>query len=74
MQHSVPSNSSLIHTQMDPQDLLAEFFNWMMKQLGCNTERKIELYTKIKDTLIEEEWELDTLQEKKDGKGMTDDI
>jgi hypothetical protein len=45
-----------------------------MKQLGCNTERKIKLYTKIKSTLVEEEWELDTLQERRDGKGMTDDI
>ena len=46
----------------------------MMKQLGCNTERKIELYTKIKSTLIEEEWELDTLQERRDRKGMTNNI
>jgi len=45
-----------------------------MKQPGCNTERKIELYTKIKSTLVEEEWELDTLRERRDGKGMTDDI
>ena len=45
-----------------------------MKQLGYNTKRKIELYTKIKSTLVEEEWELDTLWERRDGKGMTDDI
>jgi hypothetical protein len=73
-QHSALLNSSPFRTQMDPQELLAEFFNWIMKQLGCNTERKIELYTKIKSTLIEEEWELDTLQERRDRKGMTDDI
>jgi hypothetical protein len=59
---------------MDPQELLAEFFDWIIKQLGCNTEWKIELYTKIKNTLIEEEWELDTLWERRDGKGITDDI
>jgi hypothetical protein len=59
---------------MDPQDLLAEFFDWLMKQPGCNTERKIELFTKIKSTLVEEEWELDTLRERRDRKGMTDDI
>ena len=45
-----------------------------MKQLGCNTERKIELFTKIKSTLVEEEWELNTLWERRDGKGMTNDI
>ena len=28
---------------------------------------------KIKDTLVKEEWELDTLQERKDGKGMTEE-
>ena len=36
-------------------------------------ERKIELYMKIKDTLVKEEWELDTLRERKDGKGMTEE-
>jgi hypothetical protein len=45
-----------------------------MKQLGCNTKWKIKLYTKIKSTLVEEEWKLNTLQERRDGKGMTDDI
>ena len=46
----------------------------MMKQLGYNTKQKIELYLKIKRTLVEEEQELDTLQERKDGKGITKDI
>ena len=73
-QYSAPLNSSPFRTQMDPQELLAEFFDWIMKQPGCNTERKIELFTKIKSTLVEEEWELDTLRERRDGKGMTDDI
>jgi hypothetical protein len=45
-----------------------------MKQLGCNTQWKIELYTKIKSTLVEEEWELNTLWERRDRKGMTNDI
>ena len=44
-----------------------------MKQPGYNTEKKIELYTNIKNTLIEEEWEIDTLWERRDGKGMTED-
>ena len=74
LEHSTPLNSSPICSQRDPQDILAEFFDWMMKQGGCNTEKKIELYTKIKSTLIEEEWELNTLQERRDGKGMTDNI
>jgi hypothetical protein len=73
-ERSVPLHSSPFRTQMDAQDLLAEFFNWLMKQLGCHTERKIELFTKIKSTLVEEEWELDTLRERRAGKGMTDDI
>ena len=53
--------SSPIHTEKNPQDLLAEFFEWLIKQPGCNNEWKIELYMKIKDTLVKEEWELDTL-------------
>ena len=71
--HSAPLNSSPICTQKDPQDLLAEFFDWLMKQPGYNTEKKIELYTNIKNTLIEEEWEIDTLRERRDGKDMTED-
>jgi hypothetical protein len=74
LEHSAPPNSSPLRTRRDPQDILAEFFDWMMKQHGCNTEKKIELYTKIKSTLIEEEWELNTLQERRDGKGMTENI
>ena len=53
--------SSPIHTEKNSQDLLAEFFDWLVKQPGCNNEQKIELYTKMKDTLVEEQWELDTL-------------
>ena len=45
-----------------------------MKQPGYNSERKIEIYEKIKSVLVEEEWELDTLRERRDGKGMTEDI
>ena len=59
---------------MDPQELLAEFFDWIMKQPSCNTEQKIELFKEIKSTLIEEQWELDTLRERRDGKGITNDI
>jgi hypothetical protein len=59
---------------MDPQELLAEFFDWIIKQLSCNTERKIELFKEIKSTLIKEQWELDTLQERRDRKGITNDI
>ena len=65
--------SSPIHTEKDSQDLLAEFFDWLIKQPGYNNEQKIELYMKIKDTLVKEEWELDTLRERKDGKGMTEE-
>ena len=68
------SGSSPFRTQKDPQDLLAEFFDWLMKQPGCNSERKIEIYETIKKVLIQEEWELDTLRERRDGKGMTEDI
>ncbi len=74
VERSATLNSSLICTQKDPQDLLAKFFDWIMKQPGCNTKQKIGLYTKIKSTLVEEEWELDTLQERRDGKGMTNNI
>ena len=70
--HFVPT-SSPIHTEKDSQDLLAEFFDWLIKQPGYNNEQKIELYMKIKDTLVKEEWELDTLRERKDGKGMTEE-
>jgi len=68
------SGSSPFRTQKDPQDLLAEFFDWLVKQPGCNSERKIEMYGTMKRVLIEEEWELDTLRERRDGKGMTEDI
>ena len=44
-----------------------------MKQPGYNTEKKIELYTNIKNTLIKEEWEIDALWERRDRKGMTED-
>ena len=71
--HSAPLNLSPIRMQKDPQDLLTEFFDWLMKQPGYNTEKKIELYTNIKNTLIEEEWEIDALRERRDGKGMTED-
>jgi hypothetical protein len=74
IQHSAPLNSSPFRTQMDPQELLAEFFDWIIKQPSCNTERKIELFKEIKSTLIEEQWELDTLRERRDRKGITNDI
>ena len=35
--------SSPIYIEKDPQDLLAEFFDWLIKQPGCNNKQKIEL-------------------------------
>jgi len=40
---------------MDPQELLAGFFDWIIKQPSCNIKQKIELFKEIKSTLIEEQ-------------------
>jgi hypothetical protein len=73
-EHPAQLHSSPIRTEKDPQELLAEFFDWLTKQPGFTSERKIQLYARIKNTLAEEEWGLDNLREKRDGKGMTEEI
>ena len=75
---SAPSSSSLciptspIHSETDPQELLTQFFEYLMTLPGLRSEHKREALTKISNVLVEDEWEIDLLRESKDGKGMTD--
>src|SRR5438046_2709831 len=75
---SAPSSSSLciptsrIHSETDSQELLTQFFEYLMTLPGLRSEHKREALTKISNVLVEDEWEIDLLRESKDGKGMTD--
>jgi hypothetical protein len=51
MEAAAPTLSP-IRTWRNPQDLLAEFFDWLVQQPGY--EAKAQSYTQIKRKLIEE--------------------
>ncbi len=66
--------SSPIRTSSDPQIILEEFFEWLILQPGNDNERKQEILQRVKMQLVEDEWDVDTLREHRDGKGMTEAI
>jgi hypothetical protein len=45
-----------------------------MTQLRSNSERKRAILERVKEVLKEDEWELKTLRERKDSKGITEAI
>jgi hypothetical protein len=64
--------SSPIRTSTDPQIILEQFFDWLLLQPGNESEREREILQRVKKQLVEDEWEVDTLRERRDGKGMTE--
>src|SRR2546421_427240 len=64
---SAPSSSSLcistspIHSETDPQEPLTQFFEYLMTLPGLRSEHKREALTKIRNVLVEDEWEIDLL-------------
>lgn len=68
------SPSSPIQTSVDPQIILEEFFDWLLQQQGNDSQRKQDILQRVKLQLVEDEWEVDTLRERRDGKGMTEAI
>lgn len=70
-----PRNSSPVRSETDPVELLGIFFDWLMEQPGFNTHQQREILEPIKQKLMEDMWNIDTLKvSKKEGEGMTNAI
>ena len=53
----------VLHTSdTDHSEILFRFFVWLMAQPGYNSERQRQILEPIRDTLVEEDWDLHTLR------------
>jgi hypothetical protein len=68
-----PQNSSPVQSEPDPVELLSQFFEWLANQPEFSSERQRAILEPIKDKLVEEEWDIDSLKSQKPGEGMTSD-
>lgn len=66
-----PQNSSPVQSEPDPVELLSQFFEWLANQPDFSSERQRAILEPIKDKLVEEEWDIDSLKSQKPGEGMT---
>jgi hypothetical protein len=54
--------SSPIRSDTDHSEILSQFFVWLMAQPGYDSERQRQILESIRDTLVDEDWDLDTLK------------
>ena len=57
--------------ETDPVKLLSQFFNWLANKLEFSSKRQRASLEAVKDKLVEEEWNTNSLKSKKPGKGIT---
>ncbi|KAH0562442.1 hypothetical protein GP486_002867 [Trichoglossum hirsutum] len=60
--------SSPIHSNSDPSEVLAQFFDWLILK---SSDQQRELLEHIKSKLLDEDWNLDTLRDERKGGAMT---
>jgi hypothetical protein len=54
--------SSPIRSDTDHSEILSQFFVWLMSQPGYDSEQQRRILEPIRDTLVDEDWDLDTLK------------
>ena len=59
---------------MDLVKLLGQFFDWLADQQGFRSKQQRALLEPIKEKLMEDQWNIDTLKPRKPDDGMTLDI
>src|SRR5947207_5286516 len=63
-----PYNS---RSETDPVKLLGQFFDWLADQQGFRSKQQRALLEPIKEKLMEDQWNIDTLKPRKPDDGMT---
>ena len=71
MNIEAPQNSSPVRSETDPVELLGQFFDWLANEPEFSSERQRASLEAVKDKLVEEEWNIESLKSKKPGEGMT---
>ena len=54
--------SSPIRSDTDHSEILSQFFVWLMAQPGYDSERQRQILEPIRDALVDDDWDLDTLK------------
>ncbi|KAI9768072.1 MAG: hypothetical protein M1840_005106 [Geoglossum simile] len=66
--YTPPVPSSPICSSSDPNEVLAQFFNWLTVESNI---KQMELLENVKNKLLDEDWNLDTLRDERKGGAMT---
>ncbi|KAI9769798.1 MAG: hypothetical protein M1840_003792 [Geoglossum simile] len=66
--YSPPVPSSPVRSNSDPSEVLSQFFDWLIVK---SSVQQIELLEGIKNKLLDEDWNLDTLRDERKGGAMT---
>jgi len=70
-----PQISSPVRSETDPVELLGLFFDWLIEQPEFSNAKQREILKPIKEKLMEEMWNIDTLKaSNREGEGMTNKI
>ncbi|KAI9768075.1 MAG: hypothetical protein M1840_005109 [Geoglossum simile] len=62
--YAPPALSSPVHLNSDPNEILMQFFDWL---IGRSGEQQKETLEHIRDKLLDEDWNLDTLRNERKG-------
>ena len=68
-----PQNLSPVWSEIDPVELLSQFFNWLANKLNFSNKKQRVTLGQIKDKLVEEKWNIKSLKLKTLGEGMMSD-
>lgn len=66
--YALPMPSSPIRSNSDPGEVLAQFFDWLIAK---SSAQQLELLESVKNKLLDEDWNLDTLRDERKGGAMT---
>ncbi|KAI9764941.1 MAG: hypothetical protein M1840_007966 [Geoglossum simile] len=66
--YAPPALSSPVHSNSDLNEILMQFFDWLISRSG---EQQKETLEHIRDKLLDEDWNLDTLRNERKGGEMT---
>ncbi|KAI9761717.1 MAG: hypothetical protein M1840_001721 [Geoglossum simile] len=66
--YAPPVPLSPIHSSSDPSEVLIQFFDWLIAKSNA---QQMEILDNIKNKLLDEDWNLDTLRDERKGGAMT---
>jgi hypothetical protein len=58
--------SSPVQSETDHCEILSQFFNWLMAQPNHSFERQRQILEPIRQTLMEDDWDIDRIRSPKD--------